>query len=343
MENKHIIFIDYVRALACVLVCLIHSPISSDYSEGLYVAGATLLGLPCNGLFFMVSGYLLLPIKGDAKSFLKKRLSKVVYPTLLWTFFYIFLNIVLGYNSLVDLWHIIFSIPFARQGTGWFWFMYVMIGLYLVSPIISKWLEFVSKGEFHLYLGLWAITCLYPILANYVEVTHGVENMLYYFCGYIGYFLLGAYLKKYPPKLSGMILIGIYVVVLSVALLAKSANIEILADQFGDYLSIFAICMCLSLFGIIERFEHLYERYGKLSPIVSNFSKCSFGIYLIHHFVNHQIINRQYLIETFGCPLQIVMTTILTVLISYVIIAAISYLPYSDYIIGYHAKKYNMM
>lgn len=339
MENKHIFFIDYVRALACVLVCLIHSPISSDLSNGLYVAGATLLGLPCNGLFFMVSGYLLLPINGDAKFFLKKRLSKVLYPTLFWTFFYVILNIALGYNSLGDLWHIVFSIPFARQGTGWLWFMYVLIGLYLVSPIISKWLESVSKGEFHLYLGLWVITCLYPILANYVEVMPGVENMLYYFCGYIGYFLLGAYLKKYPPKLSGWILIALYVAVLSVALLAKAADIRILADQFGDYLSVLAIGMCFSLFGMTERMEPFYERHGRFSAIVSNFSKCSFGIYLIHHFVNHQIIDRHYLIETFGCPLQIVMTAILTVLISYVIIYAISWLPFSEYIIGYHTKR----
>lgn len=339
MENKHVFFIDYVRALACVLVCLIHSPISSDFSEGIYMAGATLLGLPCNGLFFMVSGYLLLPLKDDTESFLKKRLSKVLFPTLFWTFFYIILNLALGYDSLEDLWRIILSIPFARQGTGWLWFMYVLVGLYLVSPIITKWIDSVPKKEFQMYLGLWLTTCLYPIIGNYVEVMSGVENALYYFCGYIGYFLLGAYLKKYPPKLSGWILIALYVTALFVALIAKIADVRILAAQFGDYLSVFAICMCFSIFVLTERMELFYERHGKLSAIVLNFSKCSFGIYLIHHFVNHQIIDRHYLIETFGCPLQIVITTILTVLISYVIIYAISWLPFSEYIIGYHINR----
>lgn len=338
MENKHIFFIDYVRALACVLVCLIHSPISSDFSEGLYMAGATLLGLPCNGLFFIVSGYLLLPLKEDTGSFLKKRLSKVLFPTLFWTFFYIILNLVLGYNSLHDLWRIIFSIPFARQGTGWFWFMYVLVGLYLVSPVITKWIDCVSQKEFQLYLCLWLVTCLYPIIGNYLEVMQGVENALYYFCGYIGFFLLGVYLKKFPPKLSMWFLIGLYIITLLVALIAKIADIRILAAQFGDYLSVFAICMCVSLFVMTEKFEHFYERHSKLSAIVSNFSKCSFGIYLIHHFVNHQIINSNYLIETFGCPLQIVITTFLTVLISYVIIYAISWLPFAEYIIGYRQK-----
>lgn len=341
MSGYRVLYLDYVRALACFLVCLIHAPISSDLSEGIYLAGASLLGLPFNGLFFMVSGYLLLPLKEDTGSFLLKRLSKVLFPTLFWTFFYIILNVALGYSSLDDLWRIIFSIPFARQGTGWLWFMYVLVGLYLVSPVITKWIDSVPKKEFQMYLCLWLITCLYPIIGNYVEVMPGVENALYYFCGYIGFFLLGAYWKKYPPKLPMWVLMGLYVTALLVALIAKVADVRILAAQFGDYLSVFAICMCFSLFGMTERFEPFYERHTKLSALISNFSKCSFGIYLIHHFVNHQIINRQYLIETFGCPLQIVITTVLTVLISYVIIYAISWLPFAEYIIGYRQKNNN--
>lgn len=336
---KHIYFIDYVRGLACVLVCLIHSPISSDFSDGFYMATATLLGLPCNGLFFMVSGYLLLPVKVETGKFLKKRLTKVLFPTLFWTFFYVTLNLYLGDSSVDDLSYIILSIPFARQGTGWLWFMYVLIGLYLFAPLISQWIDSVSKREFQFYLGLWLITCLYPILGHYLEITPGVDNVLYYFCGYIGYFLLGAYFKKYPPQFPMYWFSALYCLPLIVALMARVGGIDVITSQFGDYLSVFAICMCISLFGLVEKCKNFYESHLKLSNVISDFSKCSFGIYLIHHFVNHQIINRQYLIETFGCPLQIILTTILTVVISYVIIRTISYLPHSEYIIGYHRRK----
>ena len=335
-ENKYLYHVDCVRALACVLVCLIHSPYSSELSNGIWMAGATLLGLPCNGLFFMISGYLLLPLKIDTNSFLKRRVTKVILPTLFWTLFYVFLNIFLGVTTLDSLPHILCSIPFSRQGTGWLWFMYVMIGLYLVAPLLSDWVKGVSKREFQFYLVLWLVTCLYPVLDNYVEIMSGVENMLYYFCGYIGYFLLGAYLKKYPPRLPFGVILCLYVLPQTIAIVGKIFDSNILLQQFGDYLSVFTVSMCLGLYCMLERMD--YSNHTKLSKVISDFSRCSFGIYLIHHFVNHQIINRQWLVEQFGSPLQIIITTILTIVIAYTIIHSISYLPYSEFVIGYHKK-----
>ena len=59
--------------------------ISHSYFSSLYnLPGERKYGI---GMFFMVSGALLLPIKISTKQFLHRRLKKIVGPILFWTFF----------------------------------------------------------------------------------------------------------------------------------------------------------------------------------------------------------------------------------------------------------------
>ena len=43
---------------------------------------------PCVPLFVMITGALLLPVKGDASTFYKKRIPRVFYPFLIWLVLY---------------------------------------------------------------------------------------------------------------------------------------------------------------------------------------------------------------------------------------------------------------
>ena len=98
---------------------------------------------------------------------------------------------------------------------GHLWYIYMLIGLYLVTPIISPWLQQASKRELEGYLGLWIITTFLPYIhLVYPEVLGEAfwndTPLLYYFTGFIGYFILGYYLKRfgYPSAaLSWIILI----------------------------------------------------------------------------------------------------------------------------------------
>ena len=142
---KRNIHLDLVRILACILVVLMHSPMAGN--NGLSQSVVSLLTAPCIGLFFMTSGALLLPAREGMFPFMKKRLSKVLVPTLFWTLFYIAANIVIGKTTFSELPKQILSVPFSPQGYGTLWFMYVLIGLYLLTPVISQWLEKASKKE----------------------------------------------------------------------------------------------------------------------------------------------------------------------------------------------------
>ena len=120
------------------MVIFMHAPLPSEHTNGIFLSTLSYFTTPCIGLFFMVSGYLLLPIKHGSESFLRKRLGKVMGPTLFWSFFYIAANLIKGdgKDSLVKE---LLSIPFSAQGNPVLWFMYTLIGLYLLAPIISHW------------------------------------------------------------------------------------------------------------------------------------------------------------------------------------------------------------
>ena len=203
MNKKRIIYLDVVRVVACLMVILQHSPMPSlGEVNSVLLSATSFLSYPCVPLFFMVSGALLLPVEHPSSGsllFIRKRISKILFPTLFWTFFYLVVRMIVKDQPIG--WVNILSIPFSPQGHGFLWFMYVLVGLYLIAPIISHWLRQSSKKELEFYLALWFMTLSFTHLENILYISEGYNNVLYYFSGYIGYFVLGYYLHTFIKNL----------------------------------------------------------------------------------------------------------------------------------------------
>ena len=90
----------------------------------------------------------------------------------------------------------LFSLPFVRQ-EGVLWFMYVLLGLYILAPVISPWLNLVDKKTLQFYLLLWGVSLMYPWLKPFIQIEESVYGVLYYFSGFSGYFVLGYYLRRF--------------------------------------------------------------------------------------------------------------------------------------------------
>ena len=250
MSKTRRLELDIIRIMACIMVITMHAPIPNHQDNGLFLSSISYLTAPCIGLFFMVSGSLLLPIKTDGIVFLKKRFTKVLLPTLFWTIFYILSEyLISGKFGGIET---ILSIPFSPQGNGILWFMYTLAGLYLLAPIISRWLEKATQKEIEIYLTLWVISTCYPLLELFLTTTKGATNILYYFSGYAGYFLLGYYLNKYPTSFSYKWLIPSCMVALIAPIYCKLYQIEVDFYQMFWYLSIFIVIMATTWFKIIH-------------------------------------------------------------------------------------------
>lgn len=80
MEKTRLYELDLVRSLACVMIVVMHAPMpvegNATLIQTLVMVGTGYICASGIGLFFMVSGALLLPIAGreDALMFVKHRL-----------------------------------------------------------------------------------------------------------------------------------------------------------------------------------------------------------------------------------------------------------------------------
>ena len=154
MVKQRTIYLDVVRVVACIMVIVMHAPISGVGVEehGPFLVLNSYLTTPCVPLFFMVSGALLLPCKEGMSAilYLRRRLGKIIGPTVCFSLFYL-----ANSSSSVDWMISLFSLPFSVQGHGVLWFMYTLAGLYLLVPILSSWVRKASKRELEFYLLLW--------------------------------------------------------------------------------------------------------------------------------------------------------------------------------------------
>lgn len=199
-----ILWLDIIRVLAAFMVVFIHSPkIIESMNSNIFYALYNYMMLPCVPLFFILSGYLLLPTKECLFPFLKRRMVRVVFPLLFWS---IICVIIAHHNSFQDcIWEICY-IPFYQKANGHYWFLYSLVSVYLILPILSEWLKLAKQKEIKFVLGLWffvsALPCLNILLPGIFDGEGGYYNVLYYNAGFLGYFLLGYYLKNYSERMS---------------------------------------------------------------------------------------------------------------------------------------------
>ena len=221
IENERIVFIDYLRIVACFLVMLVHS------SENFY--GADSSGLAgnismlanetnrfwvsfydggvartCVPLFMVVSAFLLVPMKPGTsmKGFYQHRFKRILPPMIVFLLLYTFLPLLWGgmtwEQSLQDLKTIPFNFP---SMAGHLWFMYPLISLYLIIPVVSPWLEKATAKEEQMFLTLFAVSTFLPWLHHFVQPEIWGEcfwnkfSMLWYCSGYLGYLVLAHYIR----------------------------------------------------------------------------------------------------------------------------------------------------
>ena len=219
------------------------------------------------------------------------------------------------------------SIPFSAQGHGVLWFMYTLIGLYLLTPILSKWLKKASKREIEFYLLLWAVTLIYPYLKLVLKINESDTGILYYFAGYAGYYLLGYYLYAYYRYKVWHVIAALAVYVM-IPLILYGGAFEFDFYSMLWYLSLPVAAMAFVWFVLINKLPD----FQSLS--LGQASKLSFGVYFVHIFILREVLWHLDMICDLPGVVQIVVLAMSTLVISYFVSWLISKLPFSKYIIG---------
>ena len=157
---------------------------------------------PSSELFMTISGAILLPVRIPDKEFFRKRFSKVLFPLLIWSLVYLCAGLGPQNRTAVEA---LLKLPFTPV-LDVFWFMYVICGLYLFAPIISKWILYEDRNSMRFYLGIWAFVSFLPLLNLISPGLYDSQGSYYFvlnnFGGFLGYMILGTYLKRYQTSVS---------------------------------------------------------------------------------------------------------------------------------------------
>ena len=154
----------------------------------------------------------------------------------------------------------------------------MLIGLYLVMPIVSVWMQQASKKDMQLFLLVWGAALLIP----YIEMA----APLHYVSGFVGYLVLAHYLMKYPLQWSWKKMLFITVPMFVVGYLITSVGYVLTQAKFpGNYAyleivwyfaGINVFMMTFAFFVIVQKLQIRSRRW--LSALAS----LTFGIYLCH-------------------------------------------------------------
>ena len=219
------IWLDFLRVTACFLVMTVHA------TEPFYLGGDGTLVLSasdafwvsvfeglvrcCVPLFVIVSGYLQLPVRYETGEFFRRRAVRILVPLVFWTVVY---ALVSG-SPIASFKGLLLNFNYAA---GHLWFVYMLLGLYLIMPLLSPWAARVSRRELSVYLGIWALTLLIPFVREaaggmapiiyardglpapalfplWGEASWNPFGLFYYVSGFAGYMLLGLFIKRFVP------------------------------------------------------------------------------------------------------------------------------------------------
>lgn len=333
LQNNRISYLDFLRVLACLMVIFTHSTMPAEASDGIYLSIMSLISSPSSELFLTLSGAILLPIKSDFSSFYKKRFTKLLPPLIIWSIIYTFLVFFEGKIDLSMVFERLIKIPFTPV-VGVYWFMYVMIGLYLFAPFISPWIKNATKKQLEVFLFIWIISLLMPYLNIFIPNIYNESGNYYWmlcnFSGFLGYWILGYYLRTYPIKIGlnlrwMLCLVGL-LVYLIVLVILKINNFEM--QPFFDNLQIGSALFVTIIFTIIQNLQI------KQSNIISNIATCSFGIYLIHIIIIRHIVWTFFETSNINPIIETSIITIISFVASLIVVKILSKLPFSKYIVG---------
>jgi len=295
-------------------------------------------------IFLMLSGMFNLsrPAKGSPSEELRdtgRRCLRLIIPLVVWSLFYLIAIPVLDYCTGAAEWGgfaalIVSFKTLVIGGPSYyhFWYLYLLLGFYLITPLLRIFIAHVSKQLLEYYLILAAICMGISFLNN---INPFLDEALAYFptgniywplsgvFDYLSYYVAGYYFGTYALKrrtrvilyLSGFACFVIRLVITSQWSLMEQQ----LMLQYAGGAILPSALIALAVFLLVkQRFENRPSK--SVATIAQPLCDCAFGVYLVHVFVLTVLLRLwsswSDMLPAYGIPLMIVIVFAVSMLLT---------------------------
>lgn len=343
-KKERLVYADILRVVASFAVILLHVCGNNWISEDIYSLNWKVLHVYdsavrwCVPIFVMLSGMFMLDParKVTYKSLFSKNLLRIATAFVFWSVAY----------GAWTAWEaaragtpetakqIIESVVYGHYHL---WFLYMIMGLYLITPIVRKFISAASRRDIEYFLLLFfAFTIVSPALSG-IPVVQMISSVAYRLdfkmvTGYVGYFMAGYYFKTYDfsPTVKKLIYAAGTIGFVATIGLTWIDSVAWGAPNEKWYLY-FAPNVALMSAGVFLFFKE-HVRGINMKPrtlkIINSISACSFGIYLIHAFINAQFANSGLTAVTGSPFLAAPLISVAIMAIGYFAILLLSKIPF---------------
>lgn len=342
------LFADILRIVAVFAVISIHVHTRLFYERGLeglawwvsnILFSATKWAVP---VFVMLSGAFLLNPQRESvtRKVLPKRILKLLVPLIVWTIickliaFFLFQSNEIGSISSGMIAFILKNEALSYH----LWFLYMLIGLYFLSPILKAYFKAEPKNIF-LFLVLSFISNCALMVFIFLNLERVVYNPFYYFSGFIVYFIASYYFmqlelsRKNRLFLYGLAILGCGISIIMNFVLRERHILK--WDIFIDNLSPIIILISLAVFVFFKNINWGNIISIKTQTFIQLVSAYSYGIYLIHTIVL-ALVRRLPFLRLDDMPnifIDIPLTILVVFTLSFILVGAMKRVKFINYII----------
>lgn len=350
-DSKRVFYFDALRAIAILCVVLLHVTghlgemmgynISTIHSfSGAFETFANNFFRIGIALFLMISGALLLGRDWDVKGFFSKRIPRIAKPFVFWSLIFSIILIALSYFipsihfvnefGISDMAMVFVNTLLCKApGSAVYWFFWMMLGVYLLMPVVNRWINATDLSKVEYFLIVWMIY----IIAAY-SLMLPIPEIISFFVAPIGFAVLGYYLRHTERKIfNSSIAAAVLIVVPAIIMFVYSYSV---ADTrvlfvFHRY-SILVMMEAIGVFCLLKSSSILNNPGDNIKRAVSSIAMCSYGMYLIHSQLI--MVARRILHLSLSFPLEYLILFAVGFVFSWAIILILGKIPVIDEYIG---------
>lgn len=340
-SEGRIVYYDFLRIIAICAVIVLHISAQNFTNAGVdtlewqafnFYDSIVRWGVP---VFVMISGALFLDGEHSIEKLYKKNIARIIVAFIFWSMLYAVNNTIYFHTGWMA------ALKQFVAGQGHMWFLFMIVGLYMIVPLVKPIVRSMELTKYFLMLSL-AFTFVVPQALNLVSLKYpsigsfvnSIWNKVYFHftLGFVCYFVCGYFLSK--ADLSKKTRGTIYFLAICgfISTIVGTAWISISQQKpnvmLYDYFSITVMLEALGIFVFVKgRFDG--RKIGqKAERVLVLLSKYSFGVYLVHILVLDELA-RIFGINTlsFNPLLSVPVISAIVIVVSFAASAALNHIP----------------